>query len=126
MLGTWESKFAVSDKDRNFNLKLAASHINGHVIPPGGDFSFNDVVGERSEKQGYKIAHVIQAGEVGFRRAQAQSIGGCKRFAHGRFRLVQPTAIARDDCQTHVGKRCFFVPESEGQLGVARAAAHLA
>jgi vancomycin resistance protein YoaR len=64
VLGSWESKFAVSDKDRNFNLKLAASHINGHVIPPGGDFSFNDVVGERSEKQGYKIAHVIQAGEM--------------------------------------------------------------
>jgi len=64
VLGHFESKFAVSDKDRNFNLKLAASHINGHVIPPGGDFSFNGVVGERTERQGYKIAHVIQAGEM--------------------------------------------------------------
>ena len=64
VLGRWESKFAVSDKDRNFNLKLAASKINGHVIAPGADFSFNDVVGERTEKQGYKIAHVIQAGEM--------------------------------------------------------------
>jgi vancomycin resistance protein YoaR len=64
VLGHWETKFAVSDKDRNFNLKLAASKINGHVIPPGGTFSFNDVVGDRTEKQGYKIAHVIQAGEM--------------------------------------------------------------
>ena len=64
VLGHYETKFSVSDKDRNFNLKLAASKINGHVIPPGGSFSFNDVVGDRTEKQGYKIAHVIQAGEM--------------------------------------------------------------
>ncbi|HPH69251.1 MAG TPA: VanW family protein, partial [Kofleriaceae bacterium] len=54
----------VSDKDRNFNLKLAASKLNGFVMQPGVEFSFNDVVGERSEKMGYKIAHVIDAGEM--------------------------------------------------------------
>jgi vancomycin resistance protein YoaR len=64
VLGHWETKFSVSDKDRNFNLKLAASKLNGHVIPPHTDFSFNETVGERTEKQGYKIAHVIQAGEM--------------------------------------------------------------
>jgi vancomycin resistance protein YoaR len=64
VLGHYETKFSVSEKDRNFNLKLAASKINGHVVPPRGSFSFNVVVGERSEKQGYKIANVIQAGEM--------------------------------------------------------------
>jgi vancomycin resistance protein YoaR len=64
VLGHWDTKFSVSDKDRNFNLKLAASKLNGHVIPANGDFSFNETVGERTEKQGYKIAHVIQAGEM--------------------------------------------------------------
>ncbi len=64
VLGSWSTKFAVNDKDRNFNLKLAASHLNGHVLAPGAEFSFNNVVGDRTEKQGYKIAHVIQAGEM--------------------------------------------------------------
>jgi vancomycin resistance protein YoaR len=64
VLGTWTTHFSVSDKDRNFNLKLAASKLNGHVIPAHGSFSFNDTVGERSEREGYKIAHVIQAGEM--------------------------------------------------------------
>ena len=64
VLGHWTTKFAVSDKDRNFNLKLAASKINGLVLQPGQEFSFNGVVGERTEKQGYRIAHVIQAGEM--------------------------------------------------------------
>ncbi len=64
VLGTYTTKFSVSDKDRNFNLKLAASKLNGFVMQPGVEFSFNDVVGERSEKMGYKIAHVIDAGEM--------------------------------------------------------------
>src|SRR5207302_10574355 len=62
--GTWRTTYSVSDKDRDFNLKLAASKLNGHVIPPHGAFSFNDTVGERSEQEGYKIAHVIQSGEM--------------------------------------------------------------
>jgi vancomycin resistance protein YoaR len=64
VMGTFTTKFAVNDKDRNFNLKLAASKLNGYVLQPGVEFSFNTVVGDRTEKEGYKIAHVITAGEM--------------------------------------------------------------
>lgn len=64
VMGYHVTKFSVADKDRNFNLKLAASKINGYVMQPGEEFSFNDVVGERSQKMGYKVAHVITAGEM--------------------------------------------------------------
>ena len=64
MLGTHLTKFSVSDKERNFNLKLAASHVNGYVMQPGQEFSFNEIVGDRTEKEGYKVAHVITAGEM--------------------------------------------------------------
>lgn len=64
VLGTFTTRFPVGDKDRNFNLKLAASKLNGHVLQPGVEFSFNAVVGDRTEKEGYKIAHVITAGEM--------------------------------------------------------------
>ncbi len=64
VLGTFRTTFAVNDKDRNFNLKLAASKLNGFVMKPGVEFSFNGVVGDRTEKEGYKIAHVITAGEM--------------------------------------------------------------
>ncbi|HEY5947163.1 MAG TPA: VanW family protein [Kofleriaceae bacterium] len=64
VLGQYSTKFAVTDKDRNFNLKLAASHINGVVLQPGVEWSFNGTVGERSQATGYKIAHVITAGEM--------------------------------------------------------------
>jgi vancomycin resistance protein YoaR len=64
VLGYHITKFPVTDRDRNYNLKLAASKVNGYVMKPGEEWSFNDVVGERSQKQGYKIAHVITAGEM--------------------------------------------------------------
>jgi vancomycin resistance protein YoaR len=64
VLGTFTTTFPVGDKDRNFNLKLAASKLNGVVLAPGVEWSFNDTVGDRTEKEGYKIAHVITAGEL--------------------------------------------------------------
>jgi vancomycin resistance protein YoaR len=64
VMGHYLTKFAVTDRDRNFNLKLAASKLNGVVLKPGDELSFNGVVGERAEKEGYKIAHVITAGEM--------------------------------------------------------------
>jgi len=64
VLGHYETNFAVNEKERNFNLKLAASKINGVVLRPGEEWSFNKQVGERSQATGYKIAHVITAGEM--------------------------------------------------------------
>jgi vancomycin resistance protein YoaR len=64
VLGRFTTKFAVAEKRRNDNLKLAASKLDGHILMPGAEFSFNDVVGARTEKEGYKIAHVITSGEM--------------------------------------------------------------
>jgi vancomycin resistance protein YoaR len=64
VMGHYSTHFPVTDRDRNFNLKLAASKLDGVVLKPGEEWSFNGTVGERSEKEGYKIAHVITAGEM--------------------------------------------------------------
>ncbi len=64
VLASFSTKFSISEKSRNDNLKLVASHIDGMVLQPGQEFSFNQVVGDRTEKEGYKTAHVIEAGEM--------------------------------------------------------------
>jgi vancomycin resistance protein YoaR len=64
VLAEFSTKFAIADKARNDNLKLAASKLNGYVLAPGQLLSFNQVVGDRTEKEGYKVAHVITAGEM--------------------------------------------------------------
>lgn len=50
--------------DRTFNLHLAADRLNGYVWMPGAVFDFNQVVGDRSEANGFKMATVISAGEL--------------------------------------------------------------
>jgi vancomycin resistance protein YoaR len=66
VLGWFETKYArdLKHEARTFNLKLAASKLDGHVMMPGEVFDFNDVVGPRSEANGYKIAPVIAQGEL--------------------------------------------------------------
>jgi len=53
-----------SDVERNVNLALAAEKIDGIVLQPGEEFSFNRVVGERSRKNGFRMAGVISNGRV--------------------------------------------------------------
>jgi len=65
-LGFFETKYATDQKhaDRTFNLRIAASRLNGKVILPGETFDFNAVVGPRDEAHGYKLAKVIADGEL--------------------------------------------------------------
>ena len=60
----------TSNKNRNTNVRLAAEAINGTVIKPGHEFSFNETVGQRTEAKGYKGAAGYNNGEV------VQEIGG--------------------------------------------------
>ncbi len=54
----------VDDKGRNVNLAIAVEKIDGLIIPPGGKFSFNKIVGPRTEQCGFKKAGVIVQGRV--------------------------------------------------------------
>ena len=53
-----------NDSNRAENIKIAVSKINGKILAPGEIFSFNDVVGNRTEEDGYKIAHTYVGGKV--------------------------------------------------------------
>lgn len=64
VLARFETRYGVNDRIRNYNLQHAASKLNGYVLQPGEEFSFNEAVGPRTEKEGYKIAGVITAGEM--------------------------------------------------------------
>ena len=60
----------TANQNRNTNVRLAAEAINGTVIKPGQEFSFNGTVGQRTEAKGYKSAAAYNNGEV------VQEIGG--------------------------------------------------
>ncbi len=66
VLGYFETRYnrSAQYRDRTFNLRLAASKLDGHVLLPGDEFDFNGVVGPRDEANGYKVATVIAEGEL--------------------------------------------------------------
>jgi len=53
-----------NEKNRMHNISLAASKFNNYILMPDEEFSFNEVVGPRNEKYGYKEAHVFINGRV--------------------------------------------------------------
>lgn len=54
-----------STEERTNNIRVAFSKINGLIIPDGGKFSFNGVVGRRTEKNGfYKAIEYAYGTEV--------------------------------------------------------------
>lgn len=66
ILGYFETKYDRSSKfqARSYNLRLAASKLDGQVLLPGEVFDFNETVGPRDEANGYKVAKVIAEGEL--------------------------------------------------------------
>ena len=63
-LGTFSTKYLASNVNRTTNLKLASNKINGTILLPGEEFSYNKVVGERTIQAGYKEAAVYSNGQV--------------------------------------------------------------
>jgi len=65
-LGFFETRYDRSQRQeaRTYNLRLAASKLDGTVLLPGEVFDFNGVVGPRDEANGYKVAPVIAQGEL--------------------------------------------------------------
>jgi len=52
-LADYTTYFNSTNKARTNNVLLAAKALNGQLIEPGGEFSFNQVVGKRDKETGY-------------------------------------------------------------------------
>lgn len=63
-ISTFTTKYDASNINRSKNLAIAAGKINGTVLLPGEEFSFNKVVGKRTVEEGYKDAKIYADGGV--------------------------------------------------------------
>ena len=64
ILGEYSTQYSTSSKNRSKNVELAASKINGVILAPGEDFSYNKVVGERTRANGFLDAPMFENGET--------------------------------------------------------------
>lgn len=54
----------TNNANRNTNLRLACAAINGLILNPGEEFSYNSALGKRTEEAGYKPAGAYVNGET--------------------------------------------------------------
>jgi vancomycin resistance protein YoaR len=70
LLGSGQSNYSGSSDGRATNVAVGASLLNGTLIPPQSEFSFNDSIGWIDEDKGFVEAQVIDGEKIG------QDIGG--------------------------------------------------
>jgi vancomycin resistance protein YoaR len=58
-LGAFSTTLIGSLPNRTQNIRLAAAALDGLVLEPGAELSFNHVVGPRTAERGYRVAPVI-------------------------------------------------------------------
>jgi len=64
-LGKGTSNFAGGTWARDENIYVSTGLLNGTLVPPGGEFSFNEAIGEITWDKGYQEASVVVAEQVG-------------------------------------------------------------
>ena len=62
-VSSFSTDYSTSATGRKTNVAVACDRIDGTTVLPGERFSFNETVGERAEKNGFKKAKIIVDGE---------------------------------------------------------------
>lgn len=63
-IASYATDCSTSSSNRKTNLRLACEAINGTILAPGGTFSYNGTLGERTPEKGYQLAPYYGAGGV--------------------------------------------------------------
>lgn len=70
LIASGSTTFNPNQLNRSSNIRLAASYIDGVILMPGDEFSFNGIVGRRTSERGFLAADVFSGNSV------VQGIGG--------------------------------------------------
>ena len=101
----------TSNSKRNTNVKLSAEAINGTILQPGEEFSFNETVGQRTEAKGYKGAAAYNNGEV------VEEIGGgvCQTSST-LYNAVLKSGLKTTKRQSHTYEPSYVTPGTDATV----------
>ena len=101
----------TSNSVRNKNIELACNALNGTIVRPGEEFSFNNTVGQRTEAKGYGAAAAYNNGEV------VQEVGGgvCQ-VSSTLYNAVLKAGLKITARQSHTIKPSYVTPGQEATI----------
>ena len=96
--------FAQGTDNRLTNIRLSSEAIDGLILLPGEEFSFNEVVGRRTYERGYRSAPIIVAGQF------VPGIGGgiCQTSST-IYAAIKPSDLLVTERYRH-GRRVTYLP----------------
>ena len=106
-IAAFNTSFASSSSARVKNIELSTSLINGRLLMPNDTFSFNDIVGERTEERGFMKAPVIVGDKVEFGLG-----GGICQVSSTLYNAILRTGIKPSERAHHT------LPSSYVELGL--------
>jgi vancomycin resistance protein YoaR len=96
-IGYFVTHFNPGDEGRTQTVRLAINIIDGTVVPPGGVFSVNKVVGERTAERGFGQGHVFVDGKM-----EVQQGGGMCQVATTLFNAAMLADLKIVERRQHV------------------------
>lgn len=103
--GVGRSTFGGSPDGREQNIAVAASRFNGVVVPPGGEFSFNEYLGDVVDATGYEESYII----LGDRTAVGVGGGVCQ-VSTTLFRAALFGGFAITERHAHGYRVAYYEP----------------
>ena len=106
IIGRGESKFGNSPANRRHNIKIGVSKMQGVIIAPGEEFSFNKYLGPVEADQGFKPELVIKAEgtipELG---------GGLCQVSSTTFRAAMHAGLPITQRKNHSYAVSYYAPQ---------------
>lgn len=96
-IGYFVTRFNPGDLGRTQTVRLAIQIIDGTMIPPGGVFSVNKIVGERTAVRGFGTGHVFVDGKM-----EIQQGGGMCQVATTLFNAAMLADLKIVERKQHV------------------------
>lgn len=64
IMSSYSTSFSTGDSGRVENLRIASGYINGTLLMPGDEFSYNNTIGETTPERGYKEANTYVGSKI--------------------------------------------------------------
>lgn len=64
IMSSYSSTFGTADTGRVENLRIASGYINGTLLMPGDEFSYNKTIGPTTPERGYKEANTYVGSKI--------------------------------------------------------------
>ncbi len=105
----------TNNSNRNTNVKLSCQAVNGTVIPPGAQFSYNETLGKRTAEKGYKEAGAYANGEHVMELG-----GGVCQLSSTIYNAVIAANLQVDERTGHTYEPTYVTPGEDATVSYAK------